>query len=121
MNNKMQLLIVFHRGGEGSPRKAQWDFSPIRGVYPIRIIAEHLSVRHLILLYSDYICMYVCMYVCMSVTDVGAVSISDCTCSLHAEVPILVVYAKRVAPPTKSMSARAIQKARMRAAVKVSM
>ena len=54
--------------------------------------------------------MYVCMYVCMSVTDVGAVSISDCACSLRAEVRILAVYAKYMAPPTKSMSAPAIQK-----------
>ena len=50
------------------------------------------------------------MYVYMSVTDVGAVSISDCACSLHAEVCILAVYAKDVAPPTTSMSAPAIQK-----------
>ena len=52
----------------------------------------------------------------MSVTDVGAVSISDCACSLHAEVHILAVYAKYVAPPTKSMSAPA-----RRAAAKISM
>ena len=38
----------------------------------------------------------------------GAVSISYCACSLHAEVRILPVYAKYVAPPTKSMSARAL-------------
>ena len=56
----------------------------------------------------------------MSVTDVGAVSISNCTCSLHAEVRILAVYAKYVALPTKSMSAPAIQKAE-RAAAKISM
>ena len=60
--------------------------------------------------------MYVCMYVYMSVTDVGAVSISDCACSLHTEVRILAVYAKYVALPTKSMSAPAIQKARKVAA-----
>ena len=28
-----------------------------------------------------YVCMYVCMHVCMSVTDVGAVSISQCACT----------------------------------------
>ena len=67
-----------------------------------------------------YVCMYVYMYVYMSVTDVGAVSISDCACSLHAEVHILAIYAKYVAPPTKSMSAPAIQKDR-RAAAKISM
>ena len=60
------------------------------------------------------------MYIYMSITDVGAVSISDFTCSLHTEVRILAVYAKYVAPPTKSMSAPAIQKAR-RAAAKISM
>ena len=42
----------------------------------------------------------------MSVTDVGVVSISDCTCLLHAEVRILAVYAKYITPPTKSMSAK---------------
>ena len=56
----------------------------------------------------------------VSVTDVGAVSISDCACSLHTEVHILAIYAKYVAPPTKSMSTPAIQQAR-RAAVKISM
>ena len=56
----------------------------------------------------------------MSITDVGAVSISDYACSLHAEVRILAVYAKYVALPTKSISAPAIQKAR-RAAAKISM
>ena len=60
------------------------------------------------------------MYVYMSITDVGAVSLSDGACSLHAEVRILAIYAKYVAPPTKSISAQAIQKAR-RAAAKVSM
>ena len=45
----------------------------------------------------------------MSLTDVGAVLISDCTCSLGAEVRILAVCAKYVAPPTKSMSTPAIQ------------
>ena len=60
------------------------------------------------------------MYVYMSVMDVGAVSLSDCACSLHTEVRILAVYAKYVAPLTKSMSAQAIQNAR-RAAAKVSM
>ena len=54
------------------------------------------------------------MYVCMSITGVGAVSISDYACSLHAEVRILSLL------PTKSMSAPAIQKAR-RAAAKISM
>ena len=58
----------------------------------------------------------------MSVMDVGVVSISDCACSLHAEVHILAVYAKYVAAPTKSMSVPAIQKARRGlAAVKISM
>ena len=56
----------------------------------------------------------------MSVTDVGVVSISDSACSLHVEVRIIAVYAKYVAPPTKPMSAPAIQKAR-RAATKISM
>ena len=60
------------------------------------------------------------MYVYMSVTNVGVVSISDCACSLHAEVRILAVYAKYMAPPTKLMSAPAIQKAR-RAAANISM
>ena len=77
---------------------------------------------------SDLLCLillhsriaFVCMYVYMPVTDVGAVSLSDCACSLHTEVRILAIYAKYVAPPTKSMIARAIQKAR-RAAAKVSM
>ena len=60
------------------------------------------------------------MYVYMFVTDVGAVSISDCACSLYAEVCILAVYAKYMAPPTKSMSTLAIQKAR-KAVAKISM
>ena len=69
-----------------------------------------------------YVCMYVYMYVYMSITDVGAVSISDCACSLHAEVRILAVYAKYMASPTKSVSAPAIQKARRAlAAAKISM
>ena len=56
----------------------------------------------------------------MSITDVGAISISDYACSLYVEVCILAVYAKYVALPTKSMSAPAIQKAR-RATAKISM
>ena len=76
--------------------------------------------------------MYVCMYVrhtlivawVMNVLG-GAVSISYRACSLHAEVHILAVFAKYVAPPTKSMSTSmssyGCQNARMRAAAKVSM
>ena len=48
----------------------------------------------------------------MSVIDVGAVSISDCACSLHVEVHCLC---KVCGPPTKSM-APPLKKARMRAA-----
>ena len=78
------------------------------------MIAERLSARHLILFHYRiaFVCVYVCIYD-MSVTDVGAVSISDCAYSLHAR-------AEYLAPPTKSMSAPAIQKAR-RAAAKISM
>ena len=82
------------------------------------IIAKRLSARHLILLHSRI--AFVRMYVYMSVTDEGAVSISDYACLLHTEVRILAIYAKYVAPPTKSMSTPAIQKAR-RAAANISM
>ena len=68
-----------------------------------------------------YVCMYVYMYVYMSVTDVGEVLISDSACSLHAEVRILAVYAKYVAPPTKSMSAPQLSKKTRRAAAKILM
>ena len=65
--------------------------------------------------------MYVCMYMCIYVRH-------RCGCDLDirlrmliaSEVRILAVYAKYVAPPTKSMSAPAIQKAR-KAAAKISM
>ena len=65
--------------------------------------------------------MYVCMYVCIYVRH-------GCGCGLHIRLrmlvargsPILAVYAKYVALPTKSMSVPAIQKAR-RAAAKILM
>ena len=84
---------------------------------PLSVIAERLSARHLILLHSriTFVCMYVCMYVCMShfnycVGDerfrgCGLHFIYYCTGSLQAEVHVLAIYAKYVAPPTKSMSA----------------